>query len=53
MKEITTKELKKIANEIKEQALQINEWGTEVLMASGKTYEITDERLQKLLSRGE
>jgi len=45
----TDAEIKEVATKIKSAVLQINEWGTAVLMSDGKEYEITDERLQKAL----
>ena len=45
----TEKEIEEIAAKIKKEALQINEFGTAVLMPDGRIYEITDARLQKAL----
>ena len=46
---ISKDEIKEIAKKIKKEALQINEFGTAVLMPDGHEYEIIDERLQKAL----
>ena len=47
----TDAEIKKIATKVRKEALQINEFGTAVLMPDGHEYEITDERLQKALTK--